>query len=193
MLICERALTVKLSHVHLKTDKEGGKWATCTLTLKVEDPKVLRGALAQGYELLRAATSFEKLMDAGTMSNVQIEFQNGVGRGAPSVFEPRDLFSFAFQRESSTQAGTLKKDRGVGVELEFKFTVNLAVIGAWALANFGDEVVMTLHKVQGELPIGDENSQEARNARIVEAEAKDSPPETVSAAPAKKGRKKKAA
>ena len=180
MMVTDTQLPVRLSKVHLKLDSEGGKWGTFNLRMKIDDPGILQKPLLQGYELMKSDTAFDELTTEQKMDGVQLEFQNGAGAGEKTIFEPKELFGFTFNRESSTQAGTLKKDRGA-VELEFRFTVGLAVAGVWALQNFGNDILVTIFKTQAELDLGDPtnpDSQAARNARIVEGEAQDGADET---------------
>src|ERR1039458_3691337 len=155
MLITDQPLSVRLSKVHLKVDSEGGKWGTFGLAMKISDPDLLEAPLLQGYELMKSDTAYEALSTEQKMAGVQIEFQSGAGTGKKIVFEPKELFGFEFNREKSTQSGTLKKDRGTGVILLFHFTVGLAVAGAWALENFGNDLLATIFVMQSALPLAD--------------------------------------
>jgi hypothetical protein len=158
MIITDTKLPVTLTNVHWKKDSEGGKWATVRLSMKVESADILRAPLIQGYKLMKNDLAFDALTTEQKMDNVQIEFRNGAGAGAKTVFDPPALYGFTFNREKATQTGTLKKDRGAGVELSFAFTVPLGKSGSWLVENFGDSLSMTIFRVQGELPIADPNA-----------------------------------
>jgi hypothetical protein len=176
MLNTETPMQVRLARFQMKEDSEGGKWGTATLTMKIEEVGGLKSPLKDGYKLMKSDTAYEELAIEQKMPNVQLEFTNGAGKGPATKFDPKEIFGFTFRRESSTQAGTLKKDRGSGVDLSLKFTAPLNDCGAWALDNYGDTLTMTIYMVQGELPIApadpeDPDSQEARNKRVLEGAA----------------------
>jgi len=187
MLQTEASLPVMLSRFHMKRDAEGGKWGTATLTLKVGDDFELLSPLEEGRQLMKSNTAFDELSIETKMEGVRLEFRNGVGKGARTILVPKELFGFVFRRESSTQAGTLKKDRGVGVDLDFKFTVSLAASGMWAIENLGNMLDLTIFQTQATLPLkrgeaDNPDSQEARNKRIIEAALGD-PPSTQETIP----------
>jgi hypothetical protein len=191
MLAMNQQLKVRLGKVRLKTDSEGGKWATLVLTMKVDGKSILDGPLSNASRLMAEDTELDSITTEQKLVNVRVTFQAGTGRGPGRAFDPKELSGFTLNRETATQAGTIKRDRGTGVELEFGFTVPLNDAGAWAIANFGDDLVMTLDQLQGELPLAEAgpDSQEARNERIVEAEAGDATAATEP--PAKQAKKKR--
>ena len=212
MLAIDKLLRARLSKIQWKLDAEGGKWVTFTLTMKPEAEDDLKTPLVSWYRQMISDTSANEFKTEQKMEYVQLEFQNGAGTGPVTTFVPKELFGFQLNRESSTQAGTLKKDRGAGVEVEFRFTVGLAKeSGVWGQNSFGNDVTMTIYKTQGSLlpeepepaPVQeplDPDSQEARNQRIIDEEQKDAakPVEPISAdepvkEKSKRGRPKKKA
>jgi hypothetical protein len=177
MLVMNKALKVLLGKVRLKKDSEGGKWATLVLTIKLDGISVLKGQLVNAYRLMTEDTALDAITTEDKLANVRVTFQSGAGTGRAQVFNPKELTGFTLHRETATQAGTLKKDRGTGVELEFAFTVPLDDSGSWVVGNFGDELLMQLEKLQGDLPLEETgtDSQDARNQRVIDDEEAEAP------------------
>jgi hypothetical protein len=196
MLAMNTQLNVRLGKVRLKTDSEGGKWATLVLTMKLDGKASLKPPLLQAYKLMTEDTALDAITTEQKLVNVRVLFQAGSSTGAVRQFDPKELTGFTLNRETATQAGTMKKDRGTGVELDFGFTVPLDDAGAWAVKNFGDDLLMTLEQLQGELPLEESapDSQDARNQRIIDDEGAEAPEATFGEpVPLVEGNKKKKA
>jgi len=194
MLAMNTQLSVRLGKVRLKTDSEGGKWATLVLTMKLDGKASLKPPLLQAYKLMTEDTALDAITTEQKLVNIRVQFQAGSGTGSVRLFNPKELTGFTLNRETATQAGTIKRDRGTGVELEFAFTVPLDDAGAWAVKNFGDDLLMQLEQLQGELPLEDAapESQDARNQRIIDEEGSaPEAPEEPAAQPGLKGKEKK--
>ena len=188
-------INVRLGQVRLKADSEGGRWARLILTVKADGKASLKPPLLQAYKLMTEDAALETITTEQKLVNVRVKFQSASGTGKVQEFNPKELTGFTLNRETATQAGTIKKDRGTGVELEFGFTIPLDDEGAWAVKNFGDDLLMTLEQLQGELPLeeGAADSQDARNQRIIDEE--ESAPEVKFGEPVPlvEGKKKKKA
>ena len=202
VLAQKKQLQVRLAGFKSKIDKEGMKRLTVDVTL-VETKGALRGELTRAVEVLQENPSLDGLTCDEKMEGIRLEFASPVTPGTlTQVFESTNLSSFTVGRERSTDAGTIEKQTSGRITVDFKFSPRVGEAGLWALENVGDELLMSIEKAQGELPLdtADEgpDSQTARNQRIEEAEAADAgedapPPEESKESEVKRPKRKKKA
>jgi hypothetical protein len=189
MLATRKQLAVRLTRFQPKVDKEGLKRVTVGLRL-TETKGAVQGELSRAVEMLKENSTLDGTSCDETMEGVRLEFSSPVRPDSVTkVFEATNLFKFDIGRERSQEAGSIEKETSGRIAVDFKFTATLVESWQWGGENFGDDLVMTIEKAQGELlPDPEENpdSQEARNLRIINEEAEQAEKVTK-----KKGRGKK--
>ena len=192
MLATKRQLAVRLVGFKPGVDREGLKRVTVSLTL-TEIKGSVRGELSRAVDMLKENSTLGDTPCDETMDGVRLEFSSPVMPDAVTkVFETTNLFKFKVGRERSQAAGSIEKETSGRIAVDFKFTATLIESWQWGGENFGDDLVMTIEKAQGELlPDPEENpySQEARNLLIINEEAEQAAKVTKKKARGKKGKK----
>ena len=194
MLTTGTQLQVRLAGFKSKLDKEGCKRLTIEMSL-TETKEAVQDELAQAIEVLQENASLDGLTCDEKMEGVRLEFASPAKPSAVTqIFESTNLSSFVVSRERSQEAGSIEKETSGRITVDFKFSPRVTEGGQWALYNFGDDLLMSIEKMQRELPLesaGDNpDSQESRNELITEAEKEDA--RLAPKGKAKKGGKKKA-
>lgn len=179
MLATKKQLAVRLARFIPKLNNEGQKLVTVSLTM-AEAKGAIRGALSEAVACMKANDSLDGINCDEEMESVALLFSSpATPEKIDKGFEITNLFGFSLAREKTTQSGTLNSEKSGRIEVDFRFTVPLIEGGVWAVNNYSNDLLLTIEKSQGELPLApaedNPDSQEARNNRVTEAEGEDSP------------------
>lgn len=200
MIKTGRPLEVRIVKFTAKLDSEGGKWYKVGLSLLLGDSAavVLQAQGAAALKLMGQNAKLDEVIIDDQMESVRLEFSPVSGQEPDKIISSTELFDFVLSRETATQAGTLKKEKSGRIALDFSFNAPMMTIANWIEERFGNMVQLKIEKAQTELALqseapaepDDPDSQEARNLRIINDEAKQA--EEISAGgKEKKSRKKK--
>jgi hypothetical protein len=180
---------VTYTKCRMKLASDGGRWATLTMTMKLdkEDPD-LTDPMRRAVKMMNASKEIDRVVMNETVDNCRLTFKPIGGEAAdrdPRVFDALELSSFLIERETVMQAWTLDKKPSGAILILFEFSIPLATNGAWIVEAFGTTLRVRVQRTQQELPLG--GAVEDKAARIQRAAE-----ESTAPAAKKRGRPRKA-
>lgn len=179
MFLENQTRVVTYTKCRMKLASDGGRWATLTVTMKIEKEDAdLTEPMKRAVKMMNASKEVDRVFFNETVDSCRLTFKAIGGPAADreaKIFEALELSGFLIERETVMQAGTLDKKPSGAILILFEFSIPLATNGAWIVDAFGTSLRMRVQRAQQELALGEakDESVDGKAARIQQAAQQD--------------------